>query len=123
MATRIKDGEVIGVLDLGLVGTVDWTDYTSASFTDSSTGLATTAGLNFASLTVFNQSVNDGFLKLRARTIAGAPTASELRAPGSTITEFGLRGVASAGTAVRTLAYRLGNAADTGVIVATFDRL
>ena len=86
--------EYVGASDTS--ATTDWTDYTSASTQDSTTGAAATAGLVWGSVNINNVGGTGAvFLKLRARTLAADPTTNEIEIPAGTFykqTLFGLQG-------------------------------
>ena len=86
--------EYVGSSDT--TSTTDWTDYTSASTQDSTTGAALIAGVVWGSVNIDN---TDGtgavFLKLRARGGAADPTTNEIQIKAGASYEqtlFGLKG-------------------------------
>lgn len=120
LQSPIQTGEFIAALSTSANNTTDWTNLTSADFKNTVNGLSVPAGQAFGEVSVYNPGLNDAFIKLRARTVAGDTTASELRilAGGSlSLNVLGLK----AGS-VEIISYKKGAAGDDLFFTCSFFR-
>lgn len=117
---QIQTGEYIACLSTSANNSTNWTDLTSASFVDSSTGSVLAADLAFGDITVYNPGLTDAFIKLRARTIAGDPTTNELRVLAGGALSFSALGLRAGST--DTISYKKGAAGDDLFFTCSFFR-
>jgi hypothetical protein len=117
---QIQTGEYIACLSTSANNSTNWTDLTSASFVDSSTGSVLAADLAFGDITVYNPGLADAFIKLRARTIAGDPTTNELRVLAGGALSFSALGLRAGST--DTISYKKGAAGDDLFFTCSFFR-
>lgn len=116
----VRTAAYVASVDTSGNASTDWTDLTSASFTDSKTGSALASGLIFTSIAIHNQASSAGaFFKLRARGGAGDATSGELQIPASSTVSIDIAGLA--GNSPSTIAYKKAGASDELIIICGFE--
>ena len=115
----IKAGSIRAVLNMSSNGT-DWTDLTSASFYDSTTGAACASGLRFAWIGVVNLSLDSlAHVKYRAAEAVDDPTTHEIPVFPYSIHADDL---ATLRDSILTVSVKKAAAGDVFVVLAGFDK-
>jgi hypothetical protein len=110
------EGQFIGAYTW-TTSTTDWTDFTSASFKDQTTGSTLAAGLQLTSITVVTDGSSPSFIKLRALDTVSDPTADEI----AVHTTFSYNPVGLVGGPVTTFALKKDAGATTLYLIAAFN--
>jgi len=111
-----SEGQFIGAYTWS-ASTTDWTDFTSASFKDQTSGSSLSAGLQLTSITVVTDGSSPSHLKLRALDTVSDPTVDEIPVH----TTFSYNPVGLVGGPITTFSLKKDATSTTLYIIAAFN--
>lgn len=116
----VKTGDDIGVYDATAINNTNWNDISSDDFKSSTTGNLVTTDLEFGELSVYNGSLNNAYIKLRAKTANGDTTDGELIILAGGILGFNCLGFQSG--SITTISFKKTAGTDSLIFTSSFNR-